>query len=227
MCYLFHQFISISAIWRCSTEVKKINIFRVLGLSAWSHMWFYLCSLLKTKQRFHCVWASLQSVLNSLSISILSYMVLMRKCWEKPTCLVLCLQLRNLVWATSKHDVYFTSHYSIRHWSALSGATTELMNVEGHVAPREVWYVIVFSFSVLDLRSLAIQLILLMTIFVQKRSGSLSEGFSQTQVSTLAVKDNLLVAGGFQGELICKVSYEEWFKSFSIKTVDVWAMALY
>lgn len=32
------------------------------------------------------------------------------------------------------------------------------------------------------------------------------EGFSQTQVSTLAVKDNLLVAGGFQGELICKVS---------------------
>ncbi|KAG2661148.1 uncharacterized WD repeat-containing protein C2A9.03-like [Panicum virgatum] len=87
---------------------------------------------------------------------------------------ILHFQLRNLVWATSKHDVYFTSHYSIRHWSALSGATTELMNVEGHVAPRE------------------------------KRSGSLSEGFSQTQVSTLAVKDNLLVAGGFQGELICK-----------------------
>ncbi|RLM80602.1 putative WD repeat-containing protein C2A9.03-like [Panicum miliaceum] len=87
---------------------------------------------------------------------------------------ILHFQLRNLVWATSKHDVYFTSHYSIRHWSALSGVNTELMNVEGHVAPRE------------------------------KRSGSLSEGFSQTQVSTLAVKDNLLVAGGFQGELICK-----------------------
>jgi hypothetical protein len=87
---------------------------------------------------------------------------------------ILHFQLRNLVWATSKHDVYFTSHYSIRHWSALSGINTELMNVEGHVAPRE------------------------------KRSGSLSEGFSQTQVSTLAVKDNLLVAGGFQGELICK-----------------------
>jgi len=119
-------------------------------------MWFSLCSLLKTKQRSHCVWADLlQSVLNSLSISILSYMVLMRKCWEKPTCLVLCLQLRNLVWATSKHDVYFTSHYSIRHWSALSGANTELMNVEGHVAPREVWCVIVFSFSVSDLRGLS------------------------------------------------------------------------
>lgn len=42
---------------------------------------------------------------------------------------------------------------------------------------------------------------------VQKHPGSLLEGFSQTQVSTLAVKDKLLVAGGFQGELICKVSF--------------------
>lgn len=31
------------------------------------------------------------------------------------------------------------------------------------------------------------------------------EGFTETQVSTLAVRDNLLIAGGFQGELICKV----------------------
>ncbi|WZZ29356.1 hypothetical protein YC2023_012757 [Brassica napus] len=33
----------------------------------------------------------------------------------------------------------------------------------------------------------------------------LLEGFTQTQVSTFAVKDDFLVAGGFQGELICKV----------------------
>ncbi len=32
------------------------------------------------------------------------------------------------------------------------------------------------------------------------------EGFLQTQISTLAVKDDFLVAGGFQGELTCKVS---------------------
>lgn len=87
---------------------------------------------------------------------------------------ILHFQLRNLVWATSKHDVYLISHYSVRHWSALSSADTEIMNVEGHVAPNE------------------------------KHAGSLLEGFSQTQVSTMAVKDNLLVAGGFQGELICK-----------------------
>jgi len=87
---------------------------------------------------------------------------------------ILHFQLKNLVWATTKHDVYLLSHYSVLHWSALSGMDTELMNVQGHVVPRE------------------------------KHPGNLLEGLSQTQVSTLAVKDNLLVAGGFQGELICK-----------------------
>ncbi|KAL0321017.1 UNVERIFIED_CONTAM: hypothetical protein Sradi_5363200 [Sesamum radiatum] len=38
----------------------------------------------------------------------------------------------------------------------------------------------------------------------QKHPGSLLEGFSQIQVTTLAVRDNLLIAGGSQGELICK-----------------------
>lgn len=45
------------------------------------------------------------------------------------------------------------------------------------------------------------------------------EGFSHTQISTLAVKDNLLVAGGFQGELTCKVRDFDFFsvttKAFS------------
>ncbi|GLT79514.1 hypothetical protein SLA2020_510000 [Shorea laevis] len=87
---------------------------------------------------------------------------------------ILHFQLRNLVWATSKHDVYLMSHYSVIHWSSLVCKKREVLNVSGHVAPSE------------------------------KHAGSLLEGFSQTQVSTLAVKDNLLVAGGFQGELICK-----------------------
>ncbi|XP_057983738.1 uncharacterized WD repeat-containing protein C2A9.03-like [Malania oleifera] len=87
---------------------------------------------------------------------------------------ILHFQLRNLVWATSKHDVYFMSHFSVIHWSSLTCSKSEVLNVSGHVAPCE------------------------------KHPGSLLEGFTQTQVSTLAVKDNLLVAGGFQGELICK-----------------------
>lgn len=87
---------------------------------------------------------------------------------------ILHFQLRNLVWATSKHDVYLMSHYSVMHWSALTSEKFEVMDTAGRVAPSE------------------------------KHPGSLLEGFSQTQVSTLAVKDKLLIAGGFQGELICK-----------------------
>ncbi|XP_044471578.1 uncharacterized WD repeat-containing protein C2A9.03 isoform X1 [Mangifera indica] len=87
---------------------------------------------------------------------------------------ILHFQLRNLVWATSKHDVYLMSHFSVIHWSSLTCSRSQVLNVSGHVAPTE------------------------------KHPGSLLEGFTQTQVSTLAVKDKLLVAGGFQGELICK-----------------------
>ncbi|KAL8142469.1 hypothetical protein V2J09_015501 [Rumex salicifolius] len=82
--------------------------------------------------------------------------------------------LRNLVWASSKHDIYLMSHFSVIHWSSLTASKTEVLNVAGHVAPSE------------------------------KHPGSILEGFTGTQVSTLAVKDRLLVAGGFQGELICK-----------------------
>ncbi|XP_076917428.1 putative WD repeat-containing protein C2A9.03 [Bidens hawaiensis] len=87
---------------------------------------------------------------------------------------ILHFQLRNLVWATSKHDVYLMSNYSIMHWSSLSQNLTEILNFSGHVAPTE------------------------------KHAGSLLEGFTQTQISTLAVNDGFLVAGGFQGELACK-----------------------
>lgn len=48
------------------------------------------------------------------------------------------LQLRNLVWATSKHDVYLLSHFSVMHWSSLSCTKSEVLNVSGHVAPCEV-----------------------------------------------------------------------------------------
>ncbi|XLU34206.1 hypothetical protein S245_070272, partial [Arachis hypogaea] len=64
-------------------------------------------------------------------------------------------ELRNLVWATSKHDVYLISNYSVMHWSSLSGDLLEIINFAGHVALSE------------------------------KHAGSLLEGFSQTQISTL------------------------------------------
>nr|GEW62909.1 hypothetical protein [Tanacetum cinerariifolium] len=38
----------------------------------------------------------------------------------------------------------------------------------------------------------------------KKYPGSFSRSLSRVQVSTMAVKDDLIVAGGFHGELICK-----------------------
>ncbi|MBA0696254.1 hypothetical protein Goari_002826 [Gossypium aridum] len=66
------------------------------------------------------------------------------------------------------------SNYSVMHWSSLSCHLSEILNFSGHVAPTE------------------------------KHPGSFLEGFTQTQISTLAVKDNFMVAGGFQGELTFK-----------------------
>lgn len=40
---------------------------------------------------------------------------------------------------------------------------------------------------------------------VQKNPGLLAQPLSRVQISTMAVKEGLMVAGGFQGELICKV----------------------
>ncbi|XP_009791687.1 putative WD repeat-containing protein C2A9.03 [Nicotiana tabacum] len=90
----------------------------------------------------------------------------------KPT--ILHFQLRNLVWATSKHDVYLISNYSLMHWSSISQNLSEVLDFSGHIAPSE------------------------------KHAGSLLEGLTQTQISTMAVKNRFMVAGGFQGELICK-----------------------
>ncbi|CAN6584017.1 unnamed protein product [Malus baccata var. baccata] len=83
-------------------------------------------------------------------------------------------QLRNLLWATSKHDVYVMQNFSVMHWSSLLRRGKEVLNVAKPVVPTE------------------------------KRPGLLVRPLSRVQISTMAVKENLLVAGGFQGELICK-----------------------
>ncbi|XP_065880887.1 uncharacterized WD repeat-containing protein C2A9.03-like isoform X2 [Euphorbia lathyris] len=82
--------------------------------------------------------------------------------------------LRNLIWATSKHDVYLMQNYSVMHWSALQHRGRELLNVAKPIVPT------------------------------LNRPGLLPQSLSRVQISTMAVKDNLMVAGGFQGELICK-----------------------
>ncbi|KAE8726744.1 Detected protein of confused Function [Hibiscus syriacus] len=60
------------------------------------------------------------------------------------------------------------------HWSSLLRKSKEVLNVAKPIVPSV------------------------------ERCGLLSQQLSRVQISTMAVKDNLMVASGFQGELICK-----------------------
>lgn len=82
--------------------------------------------------------------------------------------------LRNLLWATSKHDVYLMQNYSVMHWSSILRRGKEVLNVAKPIIPT------------------------------LKYPGSLAQTLSRVQISSMVVRDNLLVAGGFHGELICK-----------------------
>lgn len=58
-------------------------------------------------------------------------------------------------------------------------------------------------------------------VVIQKHRGSLAQTVSRVQISTMCVKDDLMVAGGFQGELICKV-YN--MNAFSLEGFDSWTL---
>lgn len=112
------------------------------------------------------------------------------------------LQLRNLIWATSKHDVYVVQNYSVMHWSSLLRRGKEVLNVSGKVVPTQV------SISCKLLQFTASYVLydgFYYLAIPQKHCGSSPQQLSRVQISTMSVKGNLLVAGGFQGELICKV----------------------
>ncbi|KAH7567781.1 hypothetical protein JRO89_XS07G0147200 [Xanthoceras sorbifolium] len=87
---------------------------------------------------------------------------------------VFLAQLRNLLCATSKHDVYLMQNYSAMHWSSLLRRGKEVLNVAKPIVPS------------------------------LKRPGLLAQSLNRVQISTMVVKENLMVAGGFQGELVCK-----------------------
>ncbi|CAI8611859.1 unnamed protein product [Vicia faba] len=83
-------------------------------------------------------------------------------------------RLRNLLWATSKHDVYLMQNYFVMHWSSLLRRSKEVINMAKPIIPT-----------------------------LQKHSG-LSHPISRVQISTMVLKENWMMAGGFHVKLICK-----------------------
>lgn len=90
---------------------------------------------------------------------------------------VVHFQLRNLVWATSKHDIYVMHNSAVLHWSPLRRTLSEVLNAARPLVPAPE---------------------------VQGKAWALQSLGRHVQISTMCVKNNLLVAGGFQGEMVCK-----------------------
>ena len=60
-------------------------------------------------------------------------------------CMMCCVsQLRNLVWATTKHDVYTMHDQSVTHWSSLEQTSTELINADDCIVPKQVYNLLYF-----------------------------------------------------------------------------------
>ncbi|XP_025613096.1 uncharacterized WD repeat-containing protein C2A9.03 isoform X2 [Arachis hypogaea] len=94
--------------------------------------------------------------------------------WEVSSLAGHYFMLRNLLWATSKHDVYLMQNYSVMHWSSLQQRGKEVFNVARPIVPT------------------------------LECPGLLARPVYRVQISTMAVKENLVVAGGYHGELVCK-----------------------
>jgi hypothetical protein len=55
------------------------------------------------------------------------------------------------VWATTKHDVYTMHDQSVTHWSSLEQTSTELINADDCIVPKQVYnllYFLVLNISV-------------------------------------------------------------------------------
>lgn len=101
----------------------------VLSFALYCFMWKIFTYVTYRRSRFHCYW-----VLKILDWHYAGVDHIF--CFSLACCLwVNDDQLRNLVWATSKHDVYLMHSYSVMHWSPLTRKGTEVLNVAGPVVP--------------------------------------------------------------------------------------------
>lgn len=86
---------------------------------------------------------------------------------RKVRCSIVHFQLRNLAWATSKHDVFVMHDATVVHWDAAAKRKTPVLDLSG--------------------------------------SGSaIASGLGMVQISTMIAKGDLVIAGGFYGEMIAK-----------------------
>ncbi|ORX94122.1 WD40 repeat-like protein [Basidiobolus meristosporus CBS 931.73] len=80
----------------------------------------------------------------------------------RDTCSITHFQLRNLLWATSKNDVYYTSHSGIEHWSPICRTSQSVLDFKEHSCATHF------------------------------------------RASSLICREDIILVGGFNGEILCK-----------------------
>lgn len=89
--------------------------------------------------------------------------------WRRIRSTIVHFQLRNLLWATSRNDVFYISDNRVLRWNNLSNENpTTLFDVSGSVA------------------------------------SAVAPGIGPAALCTLCVKNGLVAAGGFNGELLAQ-----------------------
>lgn len=88
------------------------------------------------------------------------------------------------------------------HWSSLIRKGKEVLNVAGQIVPAKV---IISHPKFSYFLHVDLQTSHLAVYHLQKHPDSSAQSLSRVLISTMVVKDNVMAAGGFQGELICKV----------------------
>jgi WD40 repeat protein len=94
-------------------------------------------------------------------------------------CSIVHFQLRNLVWATSNHDVFLMHDASIVHWDAAARRRTPVLHLGGNhvnLGPGES----------------------------RKALGPSATLLGNVKISTMIATDEFVIAGGFNGELVSK-----------------------
>jgi WD40 repeat protein len=94
-------------------------------------------------------------------------------------CSIVHFQLRNLVWATSSHDVFMMHEASVVHWDAAARRRTPVLDLSGNYAH--------FGARV-----------------AQNNLGPNTPPLGNVQISTMIAKDDVVIAGGFYGEVVAK-----------------------
>lgn len=94
---------------------------------------------------------------------------------------------------------------SVTHWSSLEQTSTELINADDCIVPKQVYNLLYFLAFIISVHVHILFGFGLKYTFLLLQRGHGSQSVAMVQVTTMAMDSNLLVVGGFQGELICKV----------------------